>query len=93
MFEWVIIGVNHATSLELFFVHFLPRAGEQQLHCVFSLFCSRDIQNNGTNGHDPTEDSIATMQLVLLKMKFGLHYGASLSREDWSDCGFLNDNH
>ena len=31
----------------------------------------RDIQNHEAEGHNPSEDAIATMELVLLKLKKG----------------------
>ena len=38
------------------------------------MFCGRTIQES-TDGHDPTEDAVAAMELVLLKLKMGMEFG------------------
>ena len=37
-------------------------------------FCGRRIQDS-SDGHDPTEDAIAAMELVLTKIKMGAEFG------------------
>jgi RNA exonuclease 1 len=38
-------------------------------------FLNMDIQNNDSDGHDSTEDAIAAMKLVKLKLNMGLGFG------------------
>ncbi|KAG8179272.1 hypothetical protein JTE90_026736 [Oedothorax gibbosus] len=43
------------------------------------------IQNKGKAGHDPIEDAVATMKLVLLKLENGVQYGDACFEEDSSE--------
>lgn len=47
---------------------------ELSLQLCSTLFSNRDIQVN-SGGHDPTEDAIASLDLVLQKLKRGLGFG------------------
>ncbi len=40
-----------------------------------SLFLDRTIQVGGPDGHCPEEDAIAALELVLLKLEQGYHFG------------------
>ncbi|XP_057372770.1 uncharacterized protein LOC130693610 [Daphnia carinata] len=56
------------------------RSFKSKLKVLAASFCGRQIQNS-MDGHDPTEDAIAAMELVLLKIKMGTEFGdAILSR-------------
>lgn len=46
------------------------------------MFCGRNIQDS-SNGHDPTEDAVAAMELVLLKLKMGVEFGDATMGGDW----------
>lgn len=50
---------------------------KSKLQFLSKLFCNRDIQP-ANKGHDPNEDALSTMELVLLKLKNGLDYGDRL---------------
>ncbi|XP_057372775.1 uncharacterized protein LOC130693613 [Daphnia carinata] len=50
---------------------------KSKLQFLSKLFCNRDIQLSN-KGHDPNEDALSTMELVLLKLKNGLDYGDRL---------------
>ena len=39
------------------------------------MFLERDIQTQGPDGHCPEEDAIAALQLTLLKIQKGFHFG------------------
>ncbi|KAI9560717.1 hypothetical protein GHT06_011667 [Daphnia sinensis] len=51
------------------------RSMASKLQFLSRLFCNRDIQTSRRKGHDPNEDALSTMELVLLKLKNGLDYG------------------
>ena len=50
------------------------RSFKSKLKVLAAAFCGRSIQDS-SNGHDPTEDAIAAMELVLFKLKMGVEYG------------------
>lgn len=50
------------------------RTFKSKLKVLAAAFCDRRIQDS-TNGHDPTEDAMAAMELVLLKLKMGIEFG------------------
>ncbi|KZS03739.1 putative RNA exonuclease NEF-sp [Daphnia magna] len=50
------------------------RSFKSKLKVLAASFCGRQIQNS-MDGHDPTEDAIAAMELVMLKMKMGTEFG------------------
>ncbi len=56
------------------------RSMKSKLQFLSAVFCNRDIQSPLLVGHDPNEDALASMELVLLKMKKGLKYGDSRFR-------------
>ena len=43
------------------------------------MFLGETIQDKGANGHDPKEDAIAAMKLVLLKIEKGFNFGDAIS--------------
>ncbi|KAB7505897.1 putative RNA exonuclease NEF-sp, partial [Armadillidium nasatum] len=45
------------------------------LKLLTKLFLNKDIQNRGKNGHHPSEDAVASLELVLLKLKNGSYFG------------------
>lgn len=51
------------------------RPHKSRLKFLSAVFCDREIQSSLDEGHDPNEDALATMELVLLKLKMGLNYG------------------
>jgi hypothetical protein len=50
------------------------RSFRSKLKVLAASFCGRCIQDS-SDGHDPTEDAIAAMELVLMKMKMGTVFG------------------
>jgi len=46
-----------------------------RLRVLTSIFCGRNIQIAGKDGHNPIEDALAAMELVLLKLENGISYG------------------
>lgn len=50
------------------------RSFKSKLKVLSAAFCDRRIQDS-TNGHDPTEDAMAAMELVTLKLKMGIEFG------------------
>lgn len=53
------------------------RRRKTKLSVLSHLFLQQSIQTN-KGGHSPTEDAIATMKLVLLKLKHGYSYGDAI---------------
>ncbi|RXG59138.1 putative exonuclease [Armadillidium vulgare] len=45
------------------------------LKLLAKLFLNKDIQNRGKDGHHPSEDAAASLELVLLKLKNGSYFG------------------
>lgn len=54
------------------------------LRSLTSTHLSRDIQK-GSNGHDSVEDSIACLDLVKLKLKYGLNFGVKKDTKNIAD--------
>ncbi len=50
------------------------RSFKSKLKVLAASFCGRRIQDS-SDGHDPTEDAIAAMELVQKKMKMGTEFG------------------
>ena len=50
---------------------------KSKLQFLSKIFCNREIQSLELKGHDPNEDALASMELVLLKIRKGLKYGDS----------------
>ncbi|KAL7635516.1 UNVERIFIED_CONTAM: hypothetical protein RMT77_014585 [Armadillidium vulgare] len=45
------------------------------LKLLAKLFLNKEIQNRGKDGHHPSEDAAASLELVLLKLKNGSYFG------------------
>jgi hypothetical protein len=48
---------------------------KSKLQFLSKLFCNRDIQTLVGKGHDPNEDAMSSMELVLMKLRKGFKYG------------------
>ncbi|KAK8386113.1 hypothetical protein O3P69_010679 [Scylla paramamosain] len=70
------------------------RRKHTSLRLLSKKFLGMDIQTRGTGGHDPTEDAIASLMLIQLKLKQDETFGnllmgwepPSASYYDWKNC-------
>ena len=54
------------------------RGRKTKLKTLSHMFLGEDIQTEETKGHDPKEDAIAAMKLVLLKLEKGYDFGDAI---------------
>lgn len=62
------------------------RSFKTKLKVLVASFCGRSIQDS-LSGHDPTEDAVAAMELVLLKLKMGVEFGDVILSRDCEGVG------
>jgi len=67
----------HPYIIDTSFIYNLTGIGhcKTRLKILTHTFCKRVIQNAGKDGHNPVEDALAAMELVLLKLENGVSYG------------------
>ncbi|KAJ0973131.1 hypothetical protein J5N97_021090 [Dioscorea zingiberensis] len=98
--DLLALKISHSLVIDTAVLYKSPRGYKIALRALSQKFLSRSIQVSG-NGHDSTEDARAAMELALLKIRHGPHFGSppsfmrgklvSVLHESGKSCSLIDD--
>lgn len=86
--DLLALKISHDLVIDTAILYKHPRGASYKtaLRVLARRFLSREIQQSG-NGHDSIEDARATMELALLKIRFGKYFFFLFPKQRLCSCG------